>query len=301
MALNNAKMSLISGVIVFIGLIVFFGGILWLSGNQFFASKDIRIYIDFADAAGLQDQAPVQMRGFRIGWTKDVEFKQEYIRVAVDIRKKYPVPVDSRAEINMLNFMGEKAVTIIPGNSKTYIADGGILKGENRDIMVLAKNILTEAKQKIEEGSLDEAIAKVKETVENLRSLVTGVDSKVKSIDVDSINRQVAAVGEAGRSLKAFLATAEERTNEFTASSRESMAKLDQTMEKLNEVFSEVSTLSSDLQALAGDIRFGGGTASELINNKEFYVNLNATIAEIKALIEDVKKHPKKYVKFSLF
>jgi phospholipid/cholesterol/gamma-HCH transport system substrate-binding protein len=301
MTMNNTKMGLISGVIVFVGLVVFFGGILWLSGNQFLSSKDIRIYIDFIDAAGLQDQAPVQMRGFRIGWTKDVEFREKFIRVAVDIRKKYPVPVDSRAEINLLNFMGEKAVTIIPGTSDTYLVDGGILKGENRDIMALAKNILADAKEKIEEGSLDEAITKVKETVENLRSLVTGMDSKVKSIDIDSINSQVAAVGEAGRSLKAFLATAEEKTIEFTSSSRESMAKLDQTMERLNEVFSEVSALSSDLQSVARDIRYGGGTASELINNKEFYVNLNNAIAEIKALIEDVKKHPKKYVKFSLF
>jgi phospholipid/cholesterol/gamma-HCH transport system substrate-binding protein len=301
MAMNNTKMSLISGIIVFAGVIVFFGGILWLSGHQFFSSRDIRIYVDFADGAGLQDQAPVLMRGFRIGWTKDVEFREKKIRIAVEIGKKYPVPVDSRAEINMLNFMGEKALTIIPGSADTYIKDGGILEGDNKDIMVLARDILADAKKKIEQGSLDEVIAKVKQTVEDLRSLVTGMDVKVKSIDVDSINSQMKVLGETGRSLQAFLKTAEEKTVSFTSSSRDSMERLNLTMERLDEVFSEISALSSDLQTFVREVRFGGGTAAELITNKEYIVNLNATITEIKALIEDVKKHPKKYVKFSIF
>lgn len=301
MAMSNTRMSLISGVIVFTGMIVFLGGILWLSGNQFFTSKDIRIYVDFDDGAGLQDQAPVLMRGFRIGWTKEVEFRQKKIRIAVDIKKKYPVPIDSRAEINLLNFMGEKALTIIPGSSDSYIEAGGILEGENKDLMVMAKNILTEAKDKIEQGGLDEAISKVKETVDDLRSLVTGMDIKVKAVDVESINSQVAALGEAGRSLQAFLKTAEEKTVSFSSSSRDSMERLDQTMERLEEVFSEISALSSDLQTFVREVRFGGGTAAELITNKDYIINLNATITEIKALIEDVKKNPKKYVKFSIF
>jgi phospholipid/cholesterol/gamma-HCH transport system substrate-binding protein len=299
--MNNSKMSLISGIIVFVGLIVFLGGILWLSGNQFFASKDIRIYVDFEDAAGLQDQAPVHMRGFRIGWTKGVEFMGETVRVAVDIGKKYPVPADSHAEIHMLNFMGEKALVIVSGTSDIPLKGGGLIQGENKDIMVLAKDILMEAKRKIAGGSLDEVMTDVKETVGELRSLVKGMDGKITTLDVDSINRQVAAVGDAGRNLKTFLATAEEKTDEFAATSKESMAKLNQTMDKLDEVFSEVSSLSSDMQTLVKDIRFGEGTLAELITNKDLFISLNATIEEIKALITDVKKHPKKYVKFSLF
>jgi phospholipid/cholesterol/gamma-HCH transport system substrate-binding protein len=301
MAMNNVRMSLVTGIIVFTGMIVFFGGILWLSGNRFFTNKDLRFYIDFTDAAGLQDDAPVYMRGFRIGWTRDVEFGEEAIRVAVDIRRKYPVPEDSRAEIRMLNFMGEKAVFILPGTSDTNLMREAVLRGESKDIMVLAGDILTTAKKKIEEGDLGETISQVKDTVGELRSLVSGVEGKVKSIDVASINHQVASLGDAGRSLRKFLENAEEKTSRISASGRETMERLNQTMERLDGVFEDVSALSSELQTLVRDIRYGGGTASELITNKDLFMNLKETISEIQALIEDVKRRPKKYFKFSLF
>ena len=301
MAMNNVRMSLVAGIIVFTGLVVFFGGTLWLSGNRFFTNRDLRFYIDFTDAAGLEDHAPVYMRGFRIGWTRDVEFGEEAIRVAVDVRRKYPIPEDSRAEIRMLNFMGEKAIIIIPGTSDTNLKREAVLRGESKDIMVLAGQILTTAKQKIEEGDLGEAISQVKETVGELRSLVSGVEGKIRSIDVDSINRHVAVLGDAGRSLSGFLENAEEKTSRISSSGQETMERFNQTMERLDGVFEDVSALSSELQILIRDIRYGGGTSSELITNKDLFLNLKETISEIKTLIEDIRRRPRKYFKFSLF
>jgi phospholipid/cholesterol/gamma-HCH transport system substrate-binding protein len=45
----------------------------------------------------------------------------------------------------------------------------------------------------------------------------------------------------------------------------------------------------------------GEGSAGELLNNKEYIQTLSATIEQLKSLIDDIEKNPRKYFKFSVF
>ncbi|MDD2597294.1 MAG: hypothetical protein PHY98_06275, partial [Candidatus Cloacimonetes bacterium] len=55
--------------------------------------------------------------------------------------------------------------------------------------------------------------------------------------------------------------------------------------------------LNSSLQALQS----GKGTAGKLLTDDELYTGMQRSIDNLEALIKDVKAHPKKYLKFSIF
>ena len=295
------NMSYVVGLIVFLAAIIFLLGILWLSGNQIFFSNEYKLYILFDDAVGLQDQAPVFMRGYRIGSTRQVEFEEKKIRVTISIQKKYRIPADSMVEINMLNFLGEKGIMVFPGVSKDYLEPNAVITGQNKDLMSVAKDVLFTAKEKVEEGDLSRLIASVSESVESLRSLLGKLDTKVDHLDMALYNTQIAELGRAGTGLKEFLEMAQGETQSFSAESRASLERFNSTLDQVNDTLEQLAMLSSELSEIARDINTGRGTAGELLQNKTYIQSLNETIKQLTAFLEDIRENPKKYVKFSIF
>jgi phospholipid/cholesterol/gamma-HCH transport system substrate-binding protein len=299
--MNYKKMSFVAGVIVFVAAIIFLVGILWLSGNQIFFSNEYNLNVLFEDAVGLKDQAPVFMRGYRIGSTKEVEFEEERIRVTISVDKKYRIPSDSKVEINMLNFLGEKGIMVLPGASNEYLQPNSVILGENKDLMSIAKDILFTTKEKVEEGDLNRVIANISESVGSLNSLLGKVNTKVDNLDMALYNTQIAQLGQAGKGLKQFLEVAQGETENFSAESRVSLDKFNETLGQVNDTLEQLSVLSSELSEIARDINTGRGTAGELLQNKAYIESLNETITQLTAFLEDIRENPKKYVKFSIF
>jgi phospholipid/cholesterol/gamma-HCH transport system substrate-binding protein len=241
------------------------------------------------------------MRGYKIGSTKDVEFTQQKIRITAEIADRFLIPSDSKVEINTLNFMGEKAIMIYPGQSKDVITPESVIQGENKDLMSLAKSILVNTKAKIEEGDLDQAIQTISESVTSLRGLLKNLHKKVNRLDINSYNTQVRKLGETGEEIKNFLDVVKGQTYRLSAEGSDSLTKLNRSLEKIDRAVYQLSTLSSEIHLITQEINRKEGTAGQLIHNKEYIENLNKTILELKAFLEDIQKNPKKYVKFSIF
>ena len=294
-------MSYLAGLIVFLAAIVFLFGILWLSGNQIFFSNEYKLDILFDDVVGLQDQSPVFLRGYRIGSTKEVEFEEEKIRVTISVDKRFRIPADSKVEINMLNFLGEKGIMVLPGYAKEYLKPNSVITGENKDLMSLAKNILFTTKEKVEEGDLNRVIANISESAESLSKLLGTVNTKVDNLDIALYNTQIMELGQAGKGLKEFLDVAQGETQNFSAESRMSLDKFNLTLDQVNDTLEQLAALSSELSEIARDINTGRGTAGELLQNKAYIESLNDTIIQLTAFLEDIRENPKKYVKFSIF
>ncbi|HEX9079374.1 MAG TPA: MlaD family protein [Desulfuromonadaceae bacterium] len=55
------------------------------------------------------------------------------------------------------------------------------------------------------------------------------------------------------------------------------------------------------IEQVAARIRNGEGTAGKLVSDKELYDRMNRMVDNLDALLKDVKEHPGRYVKFSLF
>ena len=52
---------------------------------------------------------------------------------------------------------------------------------------------------------------------------------------------------------------------------------------------------------MAGKVDRGDGTLGRLVNDPKLYDEARASVAELKALIADIKANPKKYVNVKVF
>ena len=68
-------------------------------------------------------------------------------------------------------------------------------------------------------------------------------------------------------------------------------------------LYNRLNTLTGRLDELLNRLNQGQGTAGQLLNNRELYENMNKTVADVRALIADIRKDPKKFlnVKVSIF
>jgi phospholipid/cholesterol/gamma-HCH transport system substrate-binding protein len=284
------KMSYISGVIIFFSAVILLWSVLWLSGQRIISSSEYRLYFKFTDVVGLRDRSQVFMRGYRIGWTKGVRFEPDGVVVRVDIKDRFQIPIDSKVEINTLNLIGEKAITIEPGTSTQMLAAEGQMEGKNKDIMILAKTMLMDVHNRMKEGDLDQRIKDAASSLKTLSELLSKVDKKVDDFDMKMYNQQIAEIGDAARSLR----TAGTEAAELARESRGSVKRVEETAVHL-------TALSEQLTGIATRLNNGEGSAGELLTNKEYVKNFNATVTELKLLIEDLKKNPGKYVNVSVF
>ena len=84
------------------------------------------------------------------------------------------------------------------------------------------------------------------------------------------------------------------------------IADLDRFSQQLTEA--DIDSLSLGLRTTLGElnrtvarINEGKGTVGRLMNDPRLYESLETASANLAALLEDLKAHPKRYVHFSLF
>ncbi len=70
-----------------------------------------------------------------------------------------------------------------------------------------------------------------------------------------------------------------------------------------DELFNRLTSMTDRLDKLVASLQQGNGTAGLLLHDKQLYENMNKTVAELHALVTDIRADPKKYlnVRVSLF
>jgi phospholipid/cholesterol/gamma-HCH transport system substrate-binding protein len=68
-------------------------------------------------------------------------------------------------------------------------------------------------------------------------------------------------------------------------------------------LYKRLDSVSARLDTVLQNLNDGQGTAGQLLHDKQLYENMNQTVSEMRALIAEIKKDPKKYlnVKVSIF
>jgi len=68
-------------------------------------------------------------------------------------------------------------------------------------------------------------------------------------------------------------------------------------------LYKRIDSLTARLDTVLQNLNDGQGTAGQLLHDKQLYENMNQTISEMRALIAEIRKDPKKYlnVKVSVF
>lgn len=283
---------------------MFYFGFNFLKGKSIFNNQK-EVYTLYDEVEGLELGAKVTINGLNIGKVSNIDLYPGTTKILVTMRLRPDMKFSpsSTAVLYEAGLIGGKAISISPD-----FASGAVIKsGDTLPAAVqpgltqLINQQIAPLQQKITSTltSVDSLFVGIRnvldaQTQTNLKTSLEGLSRTIKNIDglTNTMEKIVDAnKNEIDTTLKNLAAT----TDNITTIS-DSLATLD-----VKAILSKYDAIAVKLDTILGAIEAGEGTAGKLINNTDVYDNLNATLAELEALLSDLKENPKRYVHFSLF
>ena len=289
---REIKVALLAIVCVF--LVIF--GLNYLKGVDIFSPTKHYVGI-FSNVSGLQEQAPVYVRGYKVGQVDKIiyDYTQENaFTVFISMDKNIVVTDPTEMRLFDDGVLGGKAIeVVVPVGStegKCIYADGDTLSAK----------VVPGLLETLQEGFM----GKVDDALENLDSLIVKVNSQVGN-----------------NTLKQSLDNIEQVTRDLTASAKDIRHV---THEQLPGIIQNVDTVITDAKTTVQGIKAidfqatvtrvdnvvdtvqsiltnREGTLGLLMNDKNLYQHIDSTVVSVDSLVTDLKANPKRYVHFSLF
>ncbi len=284
-------------LVAVVGILVMYFGINFLKGVSLLVS-DSYYYITFKDIQGLGASSPIYADGYKVGTVDAIEFdygQTEPIKVKANIDKQLRIPAGSKAEIEK-DLMGNlKVHLLLANNPRERIEPGGTIPGIVEDgVMNKVADMVPVIEQMVPKldsilNSLntllaDPAIAASLHNIQTITGNLTVSTRELNTLMV-GLNKQVPGMINRANGVL-------DNTGKFTSN----LAALDVqgTLDRVNRTLANAEEFTQKLNS-------DKGTLGLLLNDKQLYTNLNATMRDADSLVVDLKQHPKRYVHFSLF
>ncbi|HEU4365692.1 MAG TPA: MlaD family protein [Candidatus Krumholzibacteria bacterium] len=288
------------GAIVVVAAIIAVIGTMWFQKFQV-GEKRYLFYVEFSEVGGLVTGDPIFVNGVERGKVGRLFLDPDRVVAEMTVREGVAIPRDSEVALKSIGIMGERFVAIRQGTSDIYVAPGDTLTGQFQmglsEVMGSAGSILGEVEatahhlREISEslsgaGKLEEGIGDFAATSKNLRKMTEG-------------NRH---------RLDNALIRFERSATMLDSLISGHYAQIDSSLAAIGRVgghaeiaADNLAEISKDLKEITKKLRAGEGTAGRLLNDDELIRRLESTVAEMDSLMEDIRKNPNRYVKFSLF
>lgn len=254
------------------------------------------------DAGGIRRGDPVQMRGVNIGRVQSFHIDQGGVEVRLEIEGEYRIPKDSHVELKSFSLLSGLAAVVVPGTSTAYAERGDLLRGSSETgLLQTATAIADEAEQTL--GRVQALLSE--STLENV---------EVSSGRLKELLAQLSEVtGEQRRELKALvdsLRASAGQVEKATAGPEleQSLKRIDELTRKADTTAQSLERSSRSLEGVLSRVERGEGTLGKLTADDALYANVNKTVdnlnsaaTDLRELLQDLKKNPRRYLKFSVF
>jgi len=288
------------GAVVLLAAVVLVVGTMWFQRFAV-AEKRYSFFARFKDVGGLIAGDPIFINGVERGKVKKVDLQLNLVVVEMAVRQGVAVQKHSKVSLQAVGIMGERNVTIMRGSSPQAIAPGDTIDGEL--LMGLGEVM----------GRTGEIIDEVDAAIENLRDVTEALnrDGKLKVGIAD-----FAATGKSARQMTEENRVRINRTLDNLDRSTAQLSKLldshyadiDTSLTAFGKAGREVQNtvahlteISDNLKKISTNLKDGKGSAGRLLTDQTLVLRMESATASLDTLLKDMKAHPNKYVKFSLF
>jgi len=306
------------GILIFFCIVVLIWGINYLKGLDFFTTNK-NYYSVYTHIDGLIESSPVEVSGYQVGQVKSIDFSPKNdgsLIVCYFLKKEFKIPKGSIAHIVSSDIMGTKCIQLIINKSSEYYSEGDTIPGTiDLGIKEQMNSILLPIQKKVEHlfSSLDSTMTVISSifsdnTKQNLSESFTQIGQIVSNLHQTSEVLRKVMVAES-ENIKSILDNTEVVTEGLTVSSAnikhitKNLSSVSDSLAAVpfKQTLTDLSEASDGLNQIVKKINNSKGTAGELINNKELYIRLSRLSSSLDSLTNDIRLHPKKYVRFSIF
>lgn len=272
------------GVFVVITLALFTGIIIMLSGKFGLFAKTINVKAYFSDVGGLLKGSPVYFSGVEVGKVKSVTLLspgnvEVLMKIGMDEAEK--IPADSNATLRTMGVLGDVVVEIKTGKSKKPLKEGMRLNGEPLKTIPQAFEVFEVLGKRMTEvaQSIKEITTSISEGKGTLGKLV------VDPLLYDKLLLMVTRLENASREIENIAKTLREK--KFAM--------------KVTSTFDKLEKVSQNLERITALMKSKEGTVGKLFHEDVIYEDLRKTVKELRELIGDIKKNPKRYLTIRIF
>lgn len=269
-------------------------GINYLKGINMFKPSTY-YYVKFSDINGLAKSSPVFADGYRVGIVRDIAYDYNHpgnISVEVKLDTEMRIPEGSSAVIASNLMGGLRLNLILSRDSRNLCAIGDTILGSlDSGLMSTFSQLVPKAESMLPKldsilNSLNAILAdpSIRATLHSLQSTSSNLDvasGELKEIlrgDVPQLTHKLNVIGD----------------NFITVSNNLKNVNLQASLDKVDSTLHNVKLVTDKLNSK-------DNTVGLLLNDKQFYDNLNTTFINASTLLDDLKANPKRYVHFSVF
>lgn len=313
------KIGLLVAIIA--GILIW--GINFCKGKNIFTRENI-YYTTYNQVEGLQKNAAVLLRGYKIGHVKDIYFtssKYDQLTVELSINSDIFLPTTTVAKIFSSDLLGSKAIDIILPEATvsepiSYVKNFDTLnsaieasitdqvrievaplKAQAEKLLESAAVAIDQIKYVVNESNGEElrrcfvklqgAIDAIHHSGVTLDTIMTNGDENIQRI-LANVNGITTNINEHSEEIGTIIANFSSMTDSISkANITETLVKTESAVTELNQMLQQINSGQSSIGAL--------------INDKSLYNNLDQASTQLNSLLIDVQKHPKRYVSFPIF
>lgn len=327
------------GLVVIIAVVAVTAMALWLSRAQF-GARERTVVARMRDVGGGQVGSAVVIRGVKAGRITAIILNEKdgWVEVHVTLDRGITLPPQPVLLLSEASLFGQWQGTLetrslapinedvqaqldAPGARQGGAIPGAVLPGIG-ELTVVAGRIAGDVEQvahRIGTAFSDTAARELRQAIGNVNALTTTLNSTVgresKNLDkitseldtaINSINDAAGAIDRTVARIDS--ATAKGQVRDVIANIKSASEDLKAMAAELKTSATSLSKTSSSFQSmvahvdtLAGKVNRGEGTLGLLVNDPSLYRNADSLMIAVRALAQDVKARPGRYVNVKIF
>ena len=288
------------GLTVLVALGILLWGVTWL--KEFSIARKQRVWIvHFPQTGGLAAADEVQVNGIRLGDVRDVALVPDGVIVNLQLSSELQLTRDCEVSIRNVGMMGEKVIAVMLRRTGQPYTERDTIPGIYELGLPEVVSALGPAVSGI--GSLSEQLQSVAVALNkngdfsgSMKNLRVASEELRKTVEE---NRQ--GLKRTVDDMQAASHTARALTADREGDLKRALDHFESAAEKLDRLSGRLDSLRATLQSVGGKVDRGQGTLGKLVNDDKVYDETRAALAELKALLADIKANPKKYLTVKIF
>ncbi|UCC79956.1 MAG: MCE family protein [Candidatus Zixiibacteriota bacterium] len=316
---DNTSRGIRVGFLAALGFIIIFLAFFLVGGEEGIFTRTCELKARFQNVEGLTIGAPVRLGGVKVGTVSGIGFSEDradktiVVTMSVDHESFKRIGKDSQARLGSKGLLGDRTVDITMGTPESERCQPGDfiptleayqiddLISESGDVMTDIKLTASDAREiawKINrgEGTLGQFIndPRMYTNLDSLLVLWTNITYKIRSGEgtlSEFINDPVL--------YEQFTRLTTEAAD-FIQAANEGGGALGKLANE-SDLYDHTDSLLINLNKTLEKINSGEGTLGQIATDAEMYRKLLSAIESLDSLLVDIKAHPKRYVKLSLF